>query len=123
MSVVYESGLQHYADTPESYNRHPVAASLLRDVPAAWDDTRLVAGRPDRFVAIARRDGRRWFVGALGAGAPRTVTVPLRFLSPGDHDARIVDDGLTEAHRTVTAATTLHLRLAKNGGAVVELTP
>ena len=123
MSVVYESGLQHYADTPESYGRYPVAASVLRDVPAAWDDTRLVGGRLDRFVAIARRAGQRWFVGVLGAGPPRTVTVPLRFLGPGAHDARIVGDDLAETHTTVTAATTLHLRLAKNGGAAVELAP
>jgi len=123
MSVVYESGLQHYADTPESYGRHPVAASILQDVPAAWDDTRLVAGKPDRFVAIARRSGRRWFVGALGAGAARTVTVPLRFLSAGSYAARVVDDELGETHRTVSAKTTLRLRLARNGGAVIELTP
>lgn len=123
MSVVYESGLQHYADTPESYELHPVAASVLQDVPAAWDDTRLVAGGPDRFVAIARRSGHRWFVGALGAGPARTVTVPLRFLGAASYDARIVDDHLAETHRTVTGKTTLRLRLAKNGGAVVELAP
>jgi hypothetical protein len=123
MSVVYESGLQHYADTPESYDRYPVAVSVLRDVPAAWDDTRLVAGGPDRFVAIARRDGRRWFVGALGAGPARTIRVPLRFLGAGSYDARIVADDLAETHRAVTAATTLQLRLAANGGALVELTP
>jgi alpha-glucosidase len=121
MSVVYESGLQHYADTPETYDRYPVAASVLQDVPAAWDDTRLVAGGPDRFVAIARRDHHRWFVGALGAGPARTIRVPLRFLGPGAYDARIVDDDLAETHQAVTAKTTLRLRLAKNGGALVEL--
>jgi alpha-glucosidase len=123
MSVVYESGLQHYADTPESYELHPVAASVLQDVPAAWDDTRLVAGAPDRFVAIARRSGHRWFVGALGAGPARTVTVPLRFLGAASYDARIVDDHLAERQRTVTGKTMLRLRLARNGGAVVELAP
>jgi hypothetical protein len=123
MSIVYESGLQHYADTPESYDAHPVAASVLREVPAAWDDTRLIAGGPDRFVAIARRDGKRWFVGVLGAGPARTIRVPLRFLGAATYDARIVDDALAETRQPVTAATTLRLRLAANGGAVVELAP
>jgi alpha-glucosidase len=123
MSVVYESGLQHYADTPESYRSHPAATSLLAGVPAAWDDTRLVAGRPDRFVTLARRAGRRWYVGALGAGPARTLTIPLRFLAKGGYDARIIGDDLAETHRTVTRAGTLHVAVARNGGAVIELTP
>jgi alpha-glucosidase len=123
MSVVYESGLQHYADSPESYRRYPTATSLLAGVPAAWDDTRLVAGRPDRFVTLARRTGNRWYVGALTAGPPRTLTIPLRFLASRRYDARIVGDDLAETRKTVTRADTLHVRAGHNGGAVVELTP
>jgi alpha-glucosidase len=123
MSVVYESGLQHYADSPESYERYPTATALLAAVPAAWDDTRLVAGRPDRYVVLARRTGERWYVGALSAGAPRTLTIPLRFLDKGGYDARLIGDDLTETRRTVGRADTLRVHAARNGGAVVALTP
>ncbi len=82
MSVVYESGLQHYADTPESYEHHPVAASVLQDVPAAWDDTRLVAGssrplRRDRAplrTPLVRRRARR----RAGANRHRPAALPWR---------------------------------------------
>jgi alpha-glucosidase len=127
MAVVYESGLVHYADSPQSYRRDPTAASVMAGVPAAWDDTRLVAGGPDRFVTIARRSGTSWYVGSLSSGPARTLRVPLRFLGGGRYSARIVADdgagGLTDTHAVVTAADTLYPHTAANGGAVIELTP
>jgi alpha-glucosidase len=127
MSVVYESGLVHYADSPASYRRYRTAESIMAGVPAMWDDTRLVAGGPDRFVTIARRSGSSWYVGTLCSGPARTLTVPLRFLGAGRYNARIVGDdgagGLTDTHTVVTAKSTLHPRAATNGGAVIELTP
>ena len=57
LAVVYESGLAHFADSPESYAPHPQAAQILDDVPTAWDDTRLLAGAPDREAIVARRAG------------------------------------------------------------------
>jgi alpha-glucosidase len=116
-SVVYESGLQHFAGTPAGYASDPAAEAFLRDVPAAWDDTRLLGGRPDDFVVIARRAGARWFVGALSAGPARTLSVPLpagRFL------AHVVgDDGPYD----VTVSGRLSVRVAADGGYAAELTP
>jgi alpha-glucosidase len=127
LGVVYESGLVHYADSPESYGRYRTAESIMAGVPATWDDTRLVAGGPDRFVTIARRSGRNWYVGSLSDGPARTLAVPLRFLGSGRYDARVVADdgagGLTDTHTVVTAQSTLYPRAATNGGAVIELTP
>jgi hypothetical protein len=127
MGVVYESGLVHYADSPASYARYGTAESVIASVPATWDDTRLVAGGPDRFVTIARRSGANWYVGVLTSGPARTLRVPLRFLGGGRYSARIVADdgagGLTDTHAVVTAAGTLYPHAAPNGGAVIELTP
>ncbi len=126
-SVVFESGLQHFADTPESYARHPVAAAFLRAVPAAWDDTRLVSGRPDSHAVVARRSGDRWFVGGIVAGGRRSLDVPLRFLSEGVYAAQVISDGphggLVSRDAPVGRITTLKVPVARNGGFVVELTP
>lgn len=74
-AIVFESGLQHYS----------AAGPLLDEIPAAWDDTRLLAGAPDRHVVIARRSGRRWFVGGI---TTKPVTFPL---PPGKFTARFAD--------------------------------
>lgn len=65
-AIAYESGLQH----------HTKDGPLLDEIPAAWDDTRLLAGRPDHYAVVARRSGKRWFLGGLFAG-DRRLEVPL----------------------------------------------
>jgi hypothetical protein len=127
LGVVFESGLQHFADSPEAYARHPIALRFLEAVPAAWDDTRLLGGFPGRNATLARRDGETWFVGAITAGA-RTVDAPLSFLAAGrSYEATIVTDGgageLTETRRTVTRGDRLRLPLAAGGGFAARIAP
>jgi hypothetical protein len=128
LAVVYESGLQHLADTPESYRQHPQAAQLLRDLPTAWDDVRLLDGAPDRDVTLARRAGAQWWLGSLSATGARTVAVPLRFLPAGrSYDLHLVRDAgdgtMANEDRTVTRDDTLHVAEEPDGGFAAELTP
>lgn len=127
LAVVFESGLQAFADSPEAYAAQPLAIDVLRDVPAAWDDVRFVAGYPGRSATLARRRGDDWWVGSISARPATSVTVRLGFLTPGRrYDATIVTDapggGLRRSERTVRASDTLTLPLAADGGAVATLT-
>src|SRR6266542_4134442 len=92
-AVVFESGLQNFADSLESYDARPVAERLLRQVPVAWDETRLTSGNPDTHVILARRNGTNWYVGAITAGGARTLNVPLAFLGTGSWLADLYADG------------------------------
>jgi hypothetical protein len=128
LSVVFESGLQHFADSPEGYAAVPYALRWLRDVPAAWDETRLLSGFPGVSATIARRAGRRWYVGSIVSGAGGPARLPLDFLVPGRrYVARIVDDGpaggLRWRTQQVTARTVLWLQRAQAGGYAVRFTP
>ena len=79
LSVVFESGLQHFADRPDVYLATRAVRRWLRGIPAAWDDTRLVDGYPGASATIARRSGRSWYVGAISAGpaADRAAAAPV----------------------------------------------
>jgi alpha-glucosidase len=128
LAVVYESGLQHFADAPESYAGHPQATQILTDVPAAWDDTRLLAGAPDSEAIVARRAGERWWIGSISAGGPHTQTVSLGFLAPGrTYALHLVRDdghgGLAVEDRTVTSRDRLAVAVDRHGGYAAELTP
>jgi hypothetical protein len=128
LAVVYESGLQHFADTPESYAQHPEAAQILTDVPTAWDDIRLLTGAPDRDAIVARRAGAAWWIGAISATDAGTPTVGLGFLPAGrSYRLHLVRDdgrgGLAVEDRTVTSADRLTVALDRHGGYVAELTP
>lgn len=66
LSVVFESGLQHLADRPSGYLELPDAArTFLKEVPNAWDDTKLLEGNPGRNIIIARKKGDSWYIGGL----------------------------------------------------------
>jgi alpha-glucosidase len=125
-SVVFESGLQNYADSIASYNARPVAERLLKLVPNVWDDTVLLSGDPDTNVVLARRNGSDWYIGAITAGTGRTITAPLSFLGSGPWLADVYADGangLTVTTLRVTNASTLTQKVATNGGFSVVLCP
>lgn len=66
LTVLYESGLQHLADRPESFLSQPQAVQdFLSELPAAWDETCLVSGYPGESVVIARRSGKTWYVAGI----------------------------------------------------------
>jgi len=125
LSVVYESGLQHFADSIETYADHPLAEDVLEAVPAAWDETRFLGGRPGSQATIARRRGEQWFVGSITAGPARTVTVDLDFLD-APTTATVTTDtaggsSLEAYDQEVSPGETLAVPVAENGGFVVRL--
>jgi alpha-glucosidase len=125
-SIVFESGLQNYADSTASYDAHPLAERLLKLVPTAWDDTVLLSGDPDTNVVLARRNGTNWYVGAITAGTARTVTTPLSFLATGTWLADVYSDGskgLVLTTQKVTSGSTLSVKVPTNGGFSVVLCP
>ncbi len=79
LAVVFESGLQHFADSPEAYRALPrEGRKFLADVPAVWDETRLLGGQPGDYIVVARRSGRHWFIGGLnGTAQSREIAVNL----------------------------------------------
>jgi alpha-glucosidase len=123
MSVAFESGLQHFVDTPKSYLEQPAyVVNFLKAVPVAWDETRYLAGTPGEMVVLARRKGNDWFIAGLnGTKEDKTVSVPLLFLGNGTYAAEIIIDGKTSREfdlisRSLTAADKLEIPMAARGG-------
>lgn len=118
LTVAYESGLQMFAGTPESYDARPLARAYFGQVPAAWDDTRLLAGQPGREAVLARRSGDRWFLGGVYAGAARTAEVPLS-IGSGRWLVETVRDGaegLIQHRQVLRGGDTLVVDVLVDGG-------
>jgi alpha-glucosidase len=131
MYVVYESPLVMVSDYPEAYEGQP-GLEFIEKVPVVWDDTRVLGGEPAEYVAIARRSGDSWYVGAMTNWDARDLELPLDFLGAGDYEARVFSDGpiaesdgasLLSTKKRVAAAGKLAVHLAPGGGAAVILTP
>ena len=96
LTVLFESGLQHLADRPESLLAQPAEVrQLFGTLPAAWDDTRLLAGYPGEQVVMARRSGSTWYVAGInGTDAVRSLPLPLSQLGEGlSLQTAFLDDG------------------------------
>ena len=77
LTVLFESGLQHLADRPESYLSQPAQVQdFLSTLPAVWDETRFVSGYPGEYAVLARRSGDRWFVAGVN-GTDTVRDIPL----------------------------------------------
>jgi hypothetical protein len=50
----------------------------MKRVPSVWDDVKFLAGEPGKFVVLARRSGKQWYVAGInGERASRDVTLNL----------------------------------------------
>ena len=94
LTVVYESGIQHFGLTPRDIEQAPAfVVEYLKALPPTWDDIRFIAGKPGEYVVLARRAGDRWFVAGInGADQPRDVTCDLSFIE-SELTGTLIEDG------------------------------
>ena len=85
LTVLYESGLQHLADRPESLLAQPKdVQDFLGQLPTVWDETRYVSGYPGESAVLARRSGNTWYVAGInGKDAPQILKTNLSFIGKG----------------------------------------
>lgn len=66
LTVLFESGIQHLADRPESFlSQRKMVRDFLTGLPTAWDETRYISGYPGESVVLARRSGNVWYVAGI----------------------------------------------------------
>jgi alpha-glucosidase len=95
-SVLFLSGIQHFAETPAGMATVPPAVkSMLRELPRSWDEVKFVDGFPGQHVVIARKAGKAWYVAGLNAGdSDKVLTLDLSFL--GKRKGQLITDGKGE---------------------------
>jgi len=132
MYVVYESPLQMLADSPTNYLREAECLEFLAGVPPVWDETRALEATVGDYVLVARRNGAKWFVGAMTDEIARELVLDLSFLGEGTFEMTLYQDGLNAdrngndykaVKRTVTQADRIPLKFAPGGGAAAVIIP
>ena len=94
LTVLYESGLQHLADRPESFLAQPQdVQDFLGQLPTVWDETRFVCGYPGESAVLARRSGNTWYVAGInGTDDPKVLMTDLRFIGKKWKKAKLFAD-------------------------------
>lgn len=93
-SVIFTSGIQHYAETPQGMAKMPdYVQDFMRHVPSIWDDTKFIDGYPGRLVILARQGDGRWYVAGInGEAVEKKLTLDLSELAPPS-DCVLINDG------------------------------
>ena len=126
-TVVFYSPLQflYWYDTPSDVLDVPELA-FFDQLPTVWDDTKILSGNIGESIAVARRSGKKWFVGCMTNNEKRTIDFSFDFLDPSKkYQATIYSDGgekvKTPTHvkiekMKVSATSKLKLELLARGG-------
>ena len=128
--VVFESPLQMLADSPSAYAAEPEVMDFLGPVPSVWDETRVLQAKLGDYVAIARRRGDEWWIGAITDDDERSLSIDLSFLPAGSYELDAFADGpnadrwggdYQRSKTRVDRTTGFNLRLGPGGGWAARL--
>lgn len=92
--VVFDSPLNMLCDSPSNYMREAECTEFIASVPTVWDETEALDGKIAEYVAIARRSGDAWYVGAMTDWNARDLELDLSFLGDGDFVMTVYRDGI-----------------------------
>ncbi|WP_217902298.1 glycoside hydrolase family 97 catalytic domain-containing protein [Siphonobacter sp. BAB-5385] len=119
-SIVFLSGIQHYAESPEGMAHVPAfAQELLRQLPNQWEDVKFIDGYPGKLCVVARRSGNRWYVAGInGEAKEKELKLDLSFLSKAK--ATLITDGEPMfTQQSVTPSNATVVTVKANGGFVL----
>ena len=123
LTVLYESGLQHLADRPESFLAQPQEVqAFLGKLPTVWDETRFVSGYPGESAVLARRSGDTWYVAGInGSDEPQTLATDLSFIGKGTAQL-FADDANNQWQISNISTLPSELNCQPRGGFVLVIT-
>jgi len=125
LTVLFESGLQHLADRPESLLSQPIEVQhFLSKLPTVWDETRYVAGYPEQYAVLARRSGDTWYIAGInGKDTPLDIKLDLDWPIPTAHLQYFND--LTQSEWIINTPTTFpkQIRCLPRGGFIIVSHP
>lgn len=125
MYVVFDAPLQMLADNPTAYEREKESLDFITSVPTTWDETIPLDGKVGEYVAVAKKKGAKYFVGAMTDWTPRDLKLDFSFLPEDTFHITYFKDGVnadrngtdyTQVETTITNKDTLTIHLAPGGG-------
>lgn len=124
LSVLFQSGIQHYAEVPEGMSEQPdYVIDFMRNLPENWDDVKFIEGFPGQYVVMARKAGDNWYIAGInGSEESKNLTIKLsdfglktdaELITDGENDRSFEQDILNEPEVPVS--------IAPHGGFVIKV--
>ena len=94
MYVIYEAPLQMLCESPSRYYEEQETVDFIVQIPTTWDETIVLHGSMGDYIALARRKGDNWYLGAMTDWTPRELELNLSFLKEGTFRMEVFKDGI-----------------------------
>jgi alpha-glucosidase len=94
MYVVYEAPLQMMCESPSRYYKEQESVDFIVQIPTLWDETVVLHGSIGNYIAVARRKGDNWYLGAMTNSTARELDFDLSFLQEGTYKMEVFKDGV-----------------------------
>jgi hypothetical protein len=125
-SIIFTSGIIHYADKPEFFESlPPEALQIFRDAPARWDETQCLVGEPGQIAVFARRHGKSWFIAGInGTGEALPVDLDLSAFKKFHHRFAVVEGdnaNMQVAIVPLASSDVWHHTIPPRGGFILRL--
>ncbi len=118
--AIFDAPLTMLCDSPSNYMAEPECTEFIAAFPTVWDETVAVSGKIGEYVAVARRKGDVWYVGAMTNWSARDLTLDLSFIGSGK--MTIFQDGVN-AHRAAKDYKKVNANLPANGKFKIHMAP
>ena len=119
--IIFDAPLTMLCDSPSNYLNEPECLRYIASVPTTWDETIALEGKAGEYVAMARRKGDTWYVGAITDWTPRELTLDLSFIK-GASSMEIFRDG-ANAHRAARDFKQEWIDFPAGGKTTVKMAP
>ena len=119
--VIFDAPLTMLCDAPSNYLKEPECLQFIAGTPTVWDQTVALEGKAGEYVAMARRSGNVWHVGAITDWNARELTLDLSFIE-GASLIEIFRDG-ANAHRAARDYQHLWRDFPSDGKITVKMAP
>ncbi len=98
LSVLFLSGIQHYGESDSGMlKQKDFVQDYMRTVPDSWDEVKFIDGYPGKYVILARRAGKQWYIsGTNGENKELSLQLNLSFLNKRYRKAILIGDDTQE---------------------------
>lgn len=127
--AVFEAPLTMLCDSPSNYMAETECTEFIAEFPTVWDETIPLCGEIGEYVAVARRHGETWYVGALTNWDERDLDLDLGFIGGGEmtvfQDGINADRAARDYKKTsarIPADGIVRIHMAPGGGWVAKIT-
>jgi alpha-glucosidase len=91
-AAIFSAPLITFAATPANLLANP-AVDMIKSIPSTWDETIVLNPSEIGELAIyAQRKDKAWFLSVINGVNPKSLKIPLSFLSGGTYQAMTVGD-------------------------------